>query len=363
MNDSSIPARTSAKGLRIAVVGATGLVGETMLNILSERKFPAHKIHALASNRSLGKTVEYGMRTLPVDDLATFDFADIDIALFSAGGQVAKTYAPKAAKAGCIVIDNSSCFRYNDDIPLIVPEINGDLLDVIQPGKGAIIANPNCSTIQMLMALHGIQQQVGIARINVATYQSISGAGRKQLETLARQTGSRLTLQKLDTDKASETLAFNVQPQIDALQDNGYSREEMKMLWETQKIFADESITVNATCARVPVFFGHAMALHIETHQPIALQDAATQIEQTAGVTLSAAGSDWPTPVTHAAGKDTVHVARLRKDISHPNGIDMWVVTDNIRKGAALNAVQIAEQLLARDKCPGRATPATEVAA
>ncbi len=363
MSESPISVSTSAKGLRIAVVGATGLVGETMLSILAERKFPAHKIYALASERSVGKTVEYGARSLPVDDLAGFDFSDIDIALFSAGGQVAKAYGPKAAKAGCFVIDNSSCFRYEDDIPLVVPEINGDVLNTLQPGQGGIIANPNCSTIQMLMALQGIQRQVGIARINVATYQSVSGAGRKQVEVLARQTGNRLTFQNLDTDKAAEIIAFNVQPQIDELQDNGYSREEMKMLWETRKIFADENIAVNATCARVPVFFGHAMAVHIETRESIALQDAAVQIRQTPGVNLSTDHSDWPTPVTHSAGKDAVYVARLRQDISHPNGIDLWVVADNIRKGAALNAVQIAEQLLARGMCPGRISSATEVAA
>ncbi len=352
-------ASRTGQGLSIAVVGATGLVGETMLEILAQRKFPAAAIHALASARSLGRTVEYGHRTLAVDDLADFDFSQVDIALFSAGGSVAREYAPQAAGAGCIVIDNSSCFRYQDDIPLIVPEINGALLDNIPAGQGAIIANPNCSTIQMVLALQGIQSLVGIDRINVATYQSVSGAGRSKLESMARQTASRISLKPLDNEQPGELIAFNVQPQIDELQENGYSREEMKMLWETRKIFADEQIMVNATCVRVPVFFGHAMAVHIETRQPIELEQAARQIEQTAGVRFTRADVDWPTPVTHAAGKDEVFVARLRKDLSHPNGINLWVVADNIRKGAALNAVQIAEQLLERGKCIAK--PATSV--
>lgn len=354
MNESS----TAAQRLRIAVAGATGLVGETMLSILAERKFPARQVHALASERSLGSSVEYGHRELPVDVLSEFDFSGVDIALFSAGGSVAREHAPRAAAAGCIVIDNSSSFRYDDQVPLIVPEINGDLLDELVPGQGAVIANPNCSTIQMLMALHGIQQQAGIARINVATYQSVSGAGRRVVESLARQTASRLSFKPLDTERAAEIMAFNVQPQIDELQDNGYSREEMKMLWETQKIFADPHIAVNATCVRVPVFFGHAMAVHIETREPLDVDSAARCIEQTPGVSLLPAGQDWPTPVTHSAGKDPVFVGRLRRDLSHPNGINLWVVADNIRKGAALNAVQIAEQLLARGKCRQHAVEA-----
>ncbi len=359
MSESS----ANAKGLRVAVVGATGLVGETMLSILAERKFPADKIHALASNRSVGRQVEYGLRSLPVDDLAAFDFSQADIALFSAGADVAREYAPRAAAAGCVVIDNSSGFRYQDDIPLIVPEINGTLLDDLPAGQGAIIANPNCSTIQMLMALQGIQQAVGIARINIATYQSVSGAGRSQLETLARQTASRLSFQNLDTEHNGEVAAFNVQPQIDALQDNGYSREEMKMLWETRKIFADQDIGVNATCVRVPVFFGHAMAIHIETRQAISVTEAGRVTEQTRGVILSADSTDWPTPVTHAAGKDDVYVGRLRKDLSHPNGINLWVVADNIRKGAALNAVQIAEYLLSSGRWPAQSSVSVEAAA
>ncbi len=338
-------------GLNIAVVGATGVVGETMLDILAERKFPAETVHALASERSVGRLVDYGQRSLAVDDLAGFDFSQTDIALFSAGGSIAREYGPRAAEAGCIVIDNSSCFRYQDDIPLVVPEINADLLDQITPGRGAIIANPNCSTIQMVVALQGIQNLVGISRINVATYQSVSGAGHSQLESLATQTASRLSFKPLDEVQPEEVMAFNVQPHIDALQENGYTREEMKMLWETRKIFADQQINVNATCVRVPVFFGHAMALHIETRSPIDLQQAAREIDQTEGVSFIQAENEWPTPVTHSAGKDEVFVSRLRKDLSHPNGLNLWVVADNIRKGAALNAVQIAEQLLLRGKC------------
>lgn len=349
--------------VRVAVVGATGLVGETLLSILAERKFPISKVYALASERSVGKLVEYGTRSIPVDDLAEFDFSNADIALFSAGGSVAKKYAPIAVEAGCIVIDNSSCFRYDDEIPLIVPEINGQLLEQLPKDKGAIIANPNCSTIQMLMALHGIQSRVGIDRINVSTYQSVSGAGRNKLETLAKQTNSRLTFQSIETDQASEIMAFNVQPQIDHLQENGYTREEMKMLWETRKIFADDNIAVNATCVRVPVFFGHGMAVHIETRKPLDLAEAEACIAETPNVTLSDANEDWPTPVTHAAGKDNVYVGRLRKDLSHPLGINLWVVADNIRKGAALNAVQIAEELLARGQCVAQSDASIEAAA
>jgi len=351
------------QALNIAVVGATGLVGETMLEILAERKFPARKIHALASARSVGRMVNYGKRSLAVDDLAAFDFAKVDIALFSAGGSVSKEYAPKAAKAGCIVIDNSSFFRYHDDVPLVVPEINAALLDRIDANEGAIIANPNCSTIQMVLALQGIQKSVGIDRINVSTYQSVSGAGRSKLESLAKQTASRLSFQSLDDEADDQIMAFNVQPHIDELQDNGYTREEMKMLWETRKIFADPNIAVNATCVRVPVFFGHGMAVHIETRKPIEIAEAGDVIEKTAGIRFSQSKTDWPTPVTHSAGKDDVFVARLRKDFSHPNGINLWVVADNIRKGAALNAVQIAEQLIQRGKCAARPHASVDAAA
>ncbi len=329
----------------VAVVGATGAVGETMLAILQERNFPVGKIVPLASERSAGGTVTFRNREVVVQDLATFDPAGVDFALFSAGGGVSKEYAPKFAEKGAIVIDNSSAFRYDDDVPLVVSEVNPDAAR--NPPRG-IIANPNCSTMQMLVALAPIHRAVGIERINVATYQSVSGGGRSALEELGRQTAAILNFADPEPARFPVQIAFNLIPQIDDFLDNGYTKEEMKLVWETRKILGDASIQVNPTAVRVPVFYGHSEAVHIETREPITPEAARALLDRAPGVVVvdERAAGGWPTPVTHASGTDPVYVGRIRQDISHPRGLNLWVVADNIRKGAALNAVQIAELLV-----------------
>ena len=330
----------------IAVVGATGNVGREMLNILDERKFPASRVDAVASRRSQGREVSFGDRTLKCQALEHYDFSKADIALFAAGSGPAKEYAPKAAKAGCVVIDNSSLYRMDEDVPLIVPEVNPQAIADYK--KRNIIANPNCSTIGMLVALKPLYDAVGIERINVATYQAVSGTGKAAIEELAGQTARLLNGKAPEPEVYPKQIAFNAIPHIDNFQDNGYTREEMKMVWETQKILGDPNILVNPTCVRVPVFYGHAEAVHIETREPISAERAREVLEGAAGVTLldrQEAGG-YPTPVTEAAGADPVFVGRVREDISHPRGLNLWVVADNVRKGAALNSVQIAEVLL-----------------
>ena len=326
----------------VAVVGATGAVGETMLNILAERQFPVEKIIALASERSAGGEVQFGGRAVPVQDLATFDPTGVDIALFSAGGSVSKEYGPKFAAAGAVVIDNSSAFRYDDDIPLVVSEVNPEAAKNRPRG---IIANPNCSTMQMLVALAPLHREYGIERINVATYQSVSGAGRSALEELGRQTANILNFQDADPQRFPMQIAFNLIPHIDDFLDNGFTKEEMKLVWETRKILGDDSIQVNPTAVRVPVFFGHSEAVAIETKKKVSPEAARALLEQSPGVEVvdERKAGGYPTPVTHASGNDAVYVGRIREDISHPRGLNLWIVSDNIRKGAALNAVQIAE--------------------
>jgi len=342
---------------KIAVVGASGAVGEVMLAILAERGHAARNVRALASERSAGSLVEYGNTQIAVGDLAEFDFSSVDYALFSAGGSVSKQYAPQAAEAGAVVIDNTSAFRYDDHIPLVVPEVNAHALADI--ATGAIIANPNCSTIQMVVALAPIHRAVGIDRINVATYQSVSGAGRRGLHELATQTAARLNFQDIEVSKFAQPIAFNVVPQIDEMLENGYTREEMKMVWETQKIFGDSEIRVNATAVRVPVFYGHSEAVHVETRKEISIEDVRRLLDEAPGVQrVEDQGMIHATAVTHAAGKDPVFVSRLRRDISHPRGISMWVVADNVRKGAALNAVQIMERLEENRRASGNAAAA-----
>ncbi len=333
---------------KIAVVGASGAVGEVLLSILSERKFPVSEVVALASERSAGGRVKFGSSQLTVQNLDTFDFADTDIALFSAGGSVSAVHAPRAAAAGTVVIDNTSQFRYDDEIPLVISEVNPDA--IARYTQRGIIANPNCSTMQMLVALAPIQRAVGIERINVATYQSVSGAGRSGLEELGKQTAALLNFQQVKVEKFSKQIAFNVIPHIDDFMENGYTKEEMKMVWETQKIFEDPGILVNPTAVRVPVFYGHCEAVHIETRAKISADEVREMLRTAPGVDVvdERKAGGYPTPVSHAAGKDAVFVGRIREDLSHPRGINMWVVSDNIRKGAALNAVQIAE-LLVRD--------------
>jgi len=342
---------------KIAVVGASGAVGEAMLSILAERGHRADRVTALASHRSAGEDVDFGNTELTIEDLAKFDFSDTDYALFSAGGSVSKEYAPKAAAQGAIVIDNTSAFRYEKDIPLVVPECNAHVLDGIN--GGCIIANPNCSTIQMVVALAPIHREAGITRINVATYQSVSGAGRKGLNELANQTAERLNFRESSPTAFAQPIAFNVIPQIDELLENDYSREEMKMHWETRKILEDERIMVNATAVRVPVFYGHAEAVHFETREDISIERVRELLQQADGVEwLEGKNKQHPTPFTHAAGKDAVYVGRLRRDLSHPRGINMWVVADNVRKGAALNAVQIMDYLESRRTLRGNETEA-----
>ena len=329
----------------IAVAGATGVVGEALFDILAQRKFPIGRIHALASERSLGKTVMFGNRKVDVEDLAEFDFSRVQIGLFSAGASVSDVYAPKAAEAGCVVIDNTSRFRSEDDIPLVVPEVNPDkIADYTNRG---IIANPNCSTIQMLVALKPIYDAVGITRINVATYQAVSGAGRAAVEDLATHSAAMLSGNPKESRDNAKQIAFNAVPHIDVFEDNRYTREEMKMVWETQKIMGDSSIAVNATAVRIPAFFGHSEAVHLETREKISAEKACELLRAADGVELLD-GVDlgtYPTAVTEASGNDPVYVGRVREDISHSLGLNLWVVADNIRKGAALNSVQIAEIL------------------
>lgn len=330
----------------VAVVGATGAVGEAMISILEERNFPVGTLYALASSRSAGKTIMFNGSTVKVTDLAEFDFSKARIGLFSAGGSISAEYAPKAAAAGCVVVDNTSHFRRDPEIPLIVPEVNIEAL--ADYGRHNIIANPNCSTIQMLVALKPIYDAVGIERINVATYQAVSGTGKEAIEELAGQTARLLNGQEAECEVYPKQIAFNVLPHIDTFQDNGYTREEMKMVWETQKIFDDPGIQVNPTCVRVPVFFGHSEALHIETVDKITAEEARALLEGAPGVTVMDERVDggYPTAVGDATGANPVFVGRIREDISHPRGLDMWVVADNVRKGAALNSVQIAESLI-----------------
>ena len=334
-----------SKKYNVAVVGATGAVGEVMLSILKERKFPIDTIYALASSKSTHKTVQYGGRTLKVQDLAKFDFNQVDIALFSAGASVSEKFAPIAAGTGCIVIDNTSHFRRDEDIPLVVPEVNPEALKNYKPRN--IIANPNCSTIQMLVALAPIHKVAEITRINVATYQAVSGAGSAGIDELAKQTAALLSFQDIKPEVFSTEIAFNVIPHIDTFQDNGYTREEMKMVWETQKIL-DKGIKVNPTCVRVPVFFGHSEAVHIETKINITVEQVLSLLNDAQGVEVidDVSKSAYPTPKVTSSGKDAVFVGRIRKDISCSNGINLWVVSDNIRKGAALNSVQIAEEMI-----------------
>jgi aspartate-semialdehyde dehydrogenase len=337
-----------SKGYRVAVLGATGLVGDTMISVLEERDFPVSELFALASNRSLGKTVQLKGKSYPVLDVATFDFSKADIGLFSAGASVSAQYAPIAAAAGCVVIDNTSQFRYDDDIPLVVPEVNAHA--IARYKTRGIIANPNCSTIQMLVALKPLHDAAGITRINVATYQSVSGAGKEAVDELAQQTAELLNGRPVKPNVLAKQIAFNCLPQIDTFQDNGYTKEEMKMFWETRKIMEDDSILVNATAVRVPVFYGHSEAVHIETRRKLTAADARALLEKAPGVTVldERVPGGWPTAATEAANHDTVYVGRIREDISHERGLDLWVVSDNVRKGAATNSVQIAE-ILVRD--------------
>lgn len=334
-----------SRRLNIAIVGATGAVGETFLTVLEERDFPIDTLYPLASARSVGKTVVFRNQVLDVLDLAEFDFSKVDIALFSAGGSVSKEYAPKAVAEGCVVVDNTSCFRYETDIPLVVPEVNAHR--IAEYTKRGIIANPNCSTIQMVVALKPLYDAAGIARINVATYQSVSGTGKKAISELVAQVGDLLNGRPATAAVYPQQIAFNALPHIDQFEENGYTREEMKMVWETHKIMEDESIAVNPTAVRVPVIYGHSEAIHIELKRPMTASEARSLLANAPGVQVvdNVAELEYPTAIGNAVGHDEVFVGRIRQDISHPCGLNLWVVADNIRKGAATNAVQIAEIL------------------
>ncbi len=336
---------TQQRKYNVAVVGATGVVGETILEILKERAFPVENLYPLASENSAGQEIYFGRQTVTVGDVATFDFSRADLAFFTAGAAVSAEFAPKAAASGCVVIDNTSHFRNDPEIPLIVPEVNPHALAGYE--KHNIIANPNCSTIQMLVALNPIEQAVGIKRIDVSTYQSVSGAGKKGVEELAQQTAALLNFKDVKSEAFSHQIAFNVIPRIDDFEDNGFTREEMKMVRETRKIFERDDILVNPTCVRVPVFYGHAEAVHIETRKKISVSRARQLLKKAPGVGVldSPRRNQYPTPVA-ATGKDQVYVGRIRENLNVENGLDLWVVADNIRKGAALNSVQIAELLI-----------------
>ena len=337
--------RDTGNQFDVAVVGATGVVGEAMLSILEEREFPVGNLYPLASHRSAGSSVRFNGATHTVGDLEDFDFTKAQIGLFSAGGSVSARHAPRAGDAGCVVVDNSSQFRYDDDVPLVVPEVNPHAIEAYTNRN--IIANPNCSTIQMVVALQPIHAAAGIERINVATYQSVSGTGKEAIGELAGQTADLLNGKQIETEVYPKQIAFNALPHIDVFMDNGYTREEMKMVWETHKIMGDDSIRVNPTAVRIPVFYGHSEAVHIETREKLGADEAREILAAAPGVVVMDERADggYPTAVTESAGTDAVFVGRIREDISCPRGLDMWVVSDNVRKGAALNSVQIAEML------------------
>ena len=341
------------KKYNVAVVGATGEVGQSLRDILDQRQFPIANLSLLASARSAGKTVQWGGQTVSIENLDEFDFSAVDVAFFSAGASVSKVHAPRASESGAYVIDNTSCFRYDDDKPLVVPEVNPQDLNML--GKNRIIANPNCSTIQMVVALNPIYQAAGITRINIATYQAVSGSGAKAIKELEEQVKKHVSGARLSNDDASvysQPIAFNVLPHIDVFLENGYSKEEMKMVWETRKIIGDPSILVNPTCVRVPVSHGHSEAVHLETRERITASEVRALLENAPGVKVvdNLDKLEYPTPLMHAKGTDPVFVGRIRQDISSGNGINMWIVSDNIRKGAALNSVQIAELLVKQGK-------------
>jgi aspartate-semialdehyde dehydrogenase len=331
---------------KVAIAGATGNVGREMLSILEERGFPASEVVPLASRRSLGTEVSYGDRTLKVQVLDQYDFSNTDICLMSAGGETSKEWSPKIAAQGCVVIDNSSAFRYDSNVPLIVPEVNPDA--ITQFSKRNIIANPNCSTAQMLVALKPLHDKATIKRIVVSTYQSVSGAGKEGMDELFQQTRAVFTADPVVTKKFSKRIAFNVIPHIDVFMEDGYTKEEWKMVAETKKML-DPKIKVTATCVRVPVFIGHSEAVNLEFENPISASEARAILENAPGCLVidRHEPGGYATPV-ESAGEDATYISRIREDITVENGLAMWIVSDNLRKGAALNAVQIAELLIAR---------------
>jgi aspartate-semialdehyde dehydrogenase len=328
----------------VAIVGATGLVGTTLLSLLAERGFPIKELYLLASHQSKGKEVEFGNKKYAIQELGEFDFHQSSIAFFCVGNDIAAHYAPKATAAGNVVIDKSFHYRNHNDVPLIIPEVN--LSALIDYQKMRIIASPNCNTIPIAVGLKPIYDAVGIKRINIATYQSVSGTGKEAVAELLEQTQQLLANQPIQPKVYSQQIAFNVLPHIDEFQENGYTREEMKIVWEIQKIFNDKSLAVNPTAVRVPVLCGHAASVHIETVVKISAKRATELLSAAHGIKMITGQYPYPTPVLDAAGKDHVYVGRIREDISHEKGLNLWIVADNLRKGAALNAVQIAESLI-----------------
>jgi aspartate-semialdehyde dehydrogenase len=340
-------------GFTVAVVGATGNVGREILTTLAEREFPADKVVSLASSRSIGKEVSFGDdEILKVQGLDTFDFRGIDIVLSSPGAKVSAAFAPRATKAGAVVIDNSSCFRMEPDVPLVVPEVNPEATALYN--KRGIIANPNCSTIQMVVALKPLHDMARVKRVVVATYQSVSGAGRAAMDELFNQTRAIYVNDPVKPEQFTKQIAFNVIPHCDIFLDDGATKEEWKMAAETRKIL-DPDIAVTATCVRVPVFIGHGEAVNVEFERPLSEEDARAALRRAPGITVidHRADEGYVTPA-EAAGEDQVYVSRIRRDPTVPHGLSMWVVADNLRKGAALNAVQIVE-ILVRDHFGGRA--------
>jgi aspartate-semialdehyde dehydrogenase len=333
-------------GLKIAVVGATGNVGREMLDILAERQFPADEVVALASRRSQGTEVSFGDRVLKVQALEHHDFAGTDIALMSAGGAVSKEWSPKIAAKGCVVIDNSSAWRYDSDVPLIVPEVNADAVEGFR--RRNIIANPNCSTAQLVVALKPLHERATIRRVVVATYQSVSGAGKDAMDELFNQTRAVFVADPIEAKKFTKRIAFNVIPHIDVFMEDGSTKEEWKMMAETKKIL-DPKIKLSATCVRVPVFVGHSEAVNIEFEQPISAEEARAILREAPGclVVDKHENGGYVTPY-ECAGEDATYISRIREDQTLENGLSLWIVSDNLRKGAALNAVQIAELLLNR---------------
>jgi aspartate-semialdehyde dehydrogenase len=330
----------------VAVVGATGNVGREMLSILSERQLPVREVHALASRRSNGVEVSFGDGTLKCKDLATFDFSKVDFCLMSAGGSVSKEWSPKIAAKGCIVIDNSSAWRYDQDVPLIVPEVNPDAVSGF--ARKNIIANPNCSTAQLVVALKPLHDAATIKRIVVATYQSVSGAGKEGMDELFEQTRAVFVADPISAKKFSKRIAFNVIPHIDVFMEDGFTKEEWKMVAETKKML-DPKIKLTATCVRVPVFIGHSEAVNIEFEKPITADEAREILREAPGCLVidKRENGGYVTPL-ESAGEDATYISRIREDPTVDNGLAMWIVSDNLRKGAALNAVQIAELLIER---------------
>jgi aspartate-semialdehyde dehydrogenase len=332
----------------VAVIGATGLVGETIVSVLEERGFPVGALHPLASERSIGRSVEFRGRSYPVRELAGFDFTGVDFALFTAGAAVSREHVPRALAAGAFVIDNSSEFRARAEVPLIVPEVNGALLE---SAPGHLFANPNCSTVQLVMVLKPLHDAAALQRVDVASYQSVSGAGREAIEELARQSVAALSGQGApELHGGNKPIAFNCIPYIDGFEENGYTREEMKFVRETRKILALPQLAVNATAVRVPVFYGHSEAVRLITERPLSARQARELLENAPGVTVldERRLGGYPTAATEAANRDTVYVGRIREDLAPDGGLNLWIVADNVRKGAATNTVQIAEALVRR---------------